>query len=988
MLFKENSMPSHAHILKPLSIALSSIFFAHISFADTISEEEIQNNTESPVDLSAVVVSAPIYTQGDAIGYGNVYEKNMSSSFRGKKEIERSIGQSPADILKGMTGIFSGDARNSGAIDVNIRGIQGQGRVPVTIDGTEQAISVYRGYFGVSNRNYIDPSMISSITVEKGGTLTADVKTSVGGGVAMTTIGIDDVVDQDEKFGIDIQMDTSSNTTKPRIPGMSLLGTDYRNDPLFNSSVLQLDHPSFFVDNKQRGGSNEFFNLKDYAMRIAAGFRTEYFDLMAAVSYRNQGNYFSGKNGSSFYSAESAKEHAFVPPVALTYKPGSEVLNTSSSNKSFLIKNTWYLPEDQRLLLMARHSDINHGELMPSRLLRSENAEDAGLLQWPESNIKQKAYSIRYKWNPENNPWINTDINLWQTKTNSNTYTTGDSIYSLPTYDGMWNYCRFVQQKDESQCQRDSLFHPYVNKGMAHAKNTRWGVTASNTMQLMDDLKFTAGLDFQKEKLRSYTKTREGRRQEYNLFFNFNWQPIPSVTIDAGLRRDSYNSHDDLLAEKRKSKDFIYRRDGVDYMDIHTERAFTQDEYDFYHSTEAELRAAGAMNEYGVVDYGSPGYQAWRQQEGNQSKLQTYQKLWNAKMFDGAIVDTYQVYQREDGKYHREDNPLANGAVPQGKRIDPWTGKEVDNYTFKNINHLTDQKAPLDPAYAYAPVKKRSGHSWSPILSIGWNITDYSKVYARYAESVRYPSMFEDTTGFTTNIRDFVHLKPEESRTFEIGYVYDLSWLPNTLVSDIKVSYYDMKLKNVIERDYAFNITQMDKQRTKGLELQARYENERYFANMGVNYNLKNKTCDESSAMVMDPSGAFPTCVDGGFPNGFLRTNMIPKYSMNFTVGGKFFNDQLEIGTTLNYHSKARNGQEKAMIASGKLNGDMIGNNAPIRWNSALLVDAFMSYKVDKNFTLTFSGRNLTNEYYIDPLTRSYMPAPGRSFRIGFTGHF
>jgi hemoglobin/transferrin/lactoferrin receptor protein len=155
-----------------------------------------------------------------------------------------------------------------------------------------------------------------------------------------------------------------------------------------------------------------------------------------------------------------------------------------------------------------------------------------------------------------------------------------------------------------------------------------------------------------------------------------------------------------------------------------------------------------------------------------------------------------------------------------------------------------------------------------------------------------------------------------------------------------------------------------------------------------VNYNLKNKTCDESSAMVMDPSGAFPTCVDGGFPNGFLRTNMIPKYSINFTVGGKFFNDQLEIGTTLNYHSKARNGQERNMVASGKLNGDMIGNNAPIRWNSALLVDAFMSYKVDKNFTLTFSGRNLTNEYYIDPLTRSYMPAPGRSFRIGFTGHF
>ena len=35
-----------------------------------------------------------------------------------------------------MTGVYSG------ALDPNVRGVQGQGRVPVTIDGTEQAITV------------------------------------------------------------------------------------------------------------------------------------------------------------------------------------------------------------------------------------------------------------------------------------------------------------------------------------------------------------------------------------------------------------------------------------------------------------------------------------------------------------------------------------------------------------------------------------------------------------------------------------------------------------------------------------------------------------------------------------------------------------------------------------------------------------------------------------------------------------------------------
>lgn len=67
-----------------------------------------------------------------------------------------------------MVNVYSGDARNSGALDPNIRGIQGPGRVPLTIDGTEQALTVWRGYMGANNRNYIDPSLIGGMQVIKG----------------------------------------------------------------------------------------------------------------------------------------------------------------------------------------------------------------------------------------------------------------------------------------------------------------------------------------------------------------------------------------------------------------------------------------------------------------------------------------------------------------------------------------------------------------------------------------------------------------------------------------------------------------------------------------------------------------------------------------------------------------------------------------------------------------------------------------------------
>ncbi|WP_346348911.1 hypothetical protein [Neisseria elongata] len=45
-----------------------------------------------------------------------------------------------------------------------------------------------------------------------------------------------------------------------------------------------------------------------------------------------------------------------------------------------------------------------------------------------------------------------------------------------------------------------------------------------------------------------------------------------------------------------------------------------------------------------------------------------------------------------------------------------------------------------------------------------------------------------------------------------------------------------------------------------------------------------------------------------------------------------------------------------------------------------------MRYKIGKNLTAELVGSNLTNRYYLDPMSRSYLPAPGRTIRIGITG--
>ena len=43
--------------------------------------------------------------------------------------------------------------------------------------------------------------------------------------------------------------------------------------------------------------------------------------------------------------------------------------------------------------------------------------------------------------------------------------------------------------------------------------------------------------------------------------------------------------------------------------------------------------------------------------------------------------------------------------------------------------------------------------------------------------------------------------------------------------------------------------------------------------------------------------------------------------------------------------------------------------------------------QIGKNLTAELVGSNLTNRYYLDPMSRSYLPAPGRTIRIGITGN-
>ena len=253
----------------------------------------------------------------DQRGADDVYRKNVSNAYIGKEYLERYRINAAGDVLKGLNGVYNMNTRTAGgAITPNIRGITGKGRIPVTIDGTEQTIDVWMNNYGVGDRNYLDPALFRSIAVEKSPALTRGVKSGVGGAVTIRTIEADDIVPEGQKFGFQLKTEFANNSRRPANNLNQWLGwEDYRTLPLgatadgagggFDPLTGQQSPQALVVDNftppAHKSGRDNWRFGGDRSYMVAAAFKTELAGGLAAYSYRNKGNYFAGTKGAEGY---------------------------------------------------------------------------------------------------------------------------------------------------------------------------------------------------------------------------------------------------------------------------------------------------------------------------------------------------------------------------------------------------------------------------------------------------------------------------------------------------------------------------------------------------------------------------------------------------------------------------------------------------------------------------------------------------------------
>ena len=488
------------------------------------------------IELDTVNVSGGGIAAADA-----PYATPAPTAHISQETIDRFRGSSPADIFRGTPGVISAEARNGGGgIDINIRGMQGMGRVATTVDGAENGLTIYQGYQGISNRTFVDPDLLAGVDILKGSDASSR---GIAGTVAMRTLSANDVVKPGEKWGFWVKSGFGTNTATPR-PG-DLGGytwprpyvSDPQPYPVPTASATGLARPAFL---SPTSGS----------FSAVAAVKEDNYDLLFGYAFRKQGNYFAGKNGPGAQVIDTGPQplcypsgfcypigdptsyaHVYQNGGLSSYRTGEQVLNTQLQTETYLAKGTIRGDNGQSLQIGYTGYRSSAGDMIASLF---SSVQSQARQQSQENITKLDTGTLRYRWNPGDNGLVDLSANLWISKLNLRTpprISLGGNVrpedFGLP-----YNHLPG----------NDSLM---------------WGGDISNKSHFSFDrfgsLDVTYGVSYLSEatKPTAFTNelnlgipSRDGSREEFAGFGKVAYKPVDWLTLNAGLRYANYRSQD------------------------------------------------------------------------------------------------------------------------------------------------------------------------------------------------------------------------------------------------------------------------------------------------------------------------------------------------------------------------------------------------------------------------------------------------------------
>lgn len=460
------------------------------------------------------------------------YQTPAPTAHISRETIERFRGSSPADIFRGTPGVMSGEARNgAGSIDVNIRGMQGMGRVAVTVDGAENALQVYQGYQGISNRSFVDPDLLAGVDIQKG----SDAASSgIAGTVAMRTLEASDIIQEGRDYGLRFKGGVGTNSSKPHSGDAA--GYDIRNNlggfPTVTASPTGMDRPGL-LDPTNGSGSGVF------------ALSRENFDVLGGFAYRKRGNYHAGEHGSAAKVANTGRRPFCYPSgvcipafdymdyaenQGLTnYRAGEEVLNTELETLSFIGKGTLRFGDGHSVQLGYTGFRSEAGDLFASNL---SGVSQRSVQKAQTAGTELDSGTMRYRWKPADNDLIDLKANVWVT--NLELRNPRRALVFFPTPESLGLRANFRTGSD----------------------TVMWGADASNTSHFelaWGDLDLTYGASFKSEdtkpskftpELEQWLDYRDAVREEAAAFTKAAWKPTDWLTLNAGLRYSHFWTQD------------------------------------------------------------------------------------------------------------------------------------------------------------------------------------------------------------------------------------------------------------------------------------------------------------------------------------------------------------------------------------------------------------------------------------------------------------
>lgn len=406
-----------------------------------------------------------------------VYDEPRSVSVISRQQLDDRPARHAADIIEQTSGVYSSLSQQDPALSVNIRGIQDFGRVNMNIDGMRQNFQK-SGHGQRNGTMFIDPELLSGVTVEKGATSGMGSSGTLGGIATFNTLSASDFLSPDKGLGGQLRAATGDNATH-------------------------------FI------GS------------AALAFGNERGDVLIAASERHLGDYWPGNQG-KFGSINALGADGFKTE-GLSEKWTDDIKNNKVTYsryqmRSRLAKAGINLAHNQRLQLSYLQTQVDSPNASDIDVVERADSTPQGWLKskmgWRStgySEVMSRNLALDYQLAPDHLAWLDLSAKLYYVDTDDDSLIESRSAapYSINTRLRTWG----------AQLQNSSRFHP----AHEHKLSADYGIEF-----FYDKANSHAG------RPGAEGITPEGSRAMASLFSQLSYEYADWLTLQGGLRYDRY----------------------------------------------------------------------------------------------------------------------------------------------------------------------------------------------------------------------------------------------------------------------------------------------------------------------------------------------------------------------------------------------------------------------------------------------------------------